>query len=619
MPLKRDLVFNDAPNASTTIPDVVTVESSSSKPSKDLSKTLRPDAPIIEDWTSDFKDEYEIVSLLKQKDPSFVQTSEHVKTHRESNPMWNNAKRVNHYHSTRMYHPHSNRNVVPTAVLTRSGLVSLNAARSVSTIVPQTMVKSPRPFKHVVNKAHSPIRRPINHRPAPKNSNFHKKVTTVKVSKVNAVKDTKGNWVWKPKCIVLDHVSRFTSASMTLKQFDYTDALGRSNGCSSHMTKNISYLSDFKEINGGYAVFGGNPKGDPLGKFDGKADEGFLVGYSVNSKAFRVFNSRTRILQEILHINFLENEPNVSWSGPKWLFDIDVLTQSMNYQPVVAGNQPNHSAGIKENLVVDPQNTDVDATFDVKKNENEVHVSPSSSDKPKKHDEKAKREAKGKNMPALEDIIYSDDEEDVGAEADFFNMDTNISISPIPTTRVHKDYPVTQIIGELTSAPLTRSMARMGHTQEEGIDYEEVFSPVARIEAISLFLAYASFMGFMVYQMDFKSAFLYGTIVEEVYVCQPLGFEDPDYPDKVYKFSLTDSKSASTPIDTEKPLLKDHDGEDVDIHIYIVTMLELALIGSPQQEVVLDYRLISWQCKKQIVVATSSSEAEYVAVARCCA
>ncbi|GJV01506.1 putative ribonuclease H-like domain-containing protein [Tanacetum coccineum] len=83
-----------------------------------------------------------------------------------------------------------------------------------------------------------------------------------------------------------------------------------------------------------------------------------------------------------------------------------------------------------------------------------------------------------------------------------------------------------------------RNKARLvaqGHTQEEGIDYDEVFAPVARIEAIRLFLAYASYMGFMVYQMDVKSAFLYGQIEEEVYVCQPPGFEDPDHPDKVYK------------------------------------------------------------------------------------
>ena len=83
-----------------------------------------------------------------------------------------------------------------------------------------------------------------------------------------------------------------------------------------------------------------------------------------------------------------------------------------------------------------------------------------------------------------------------------------------------------------------RNKARLvaqGYTQEEGIDYEEVFAPVARIEAIRLFLAYATFMGFTVYQMDVKSAFLYGTIEEEVYVSQPPGFIDPDHPDKVYK------------------------------------------------------------------------------------
>nr|GFB44132.1 putative ribonuclease H-like domain-containing protein [Tanacetum cinerariifolium] len=83
-----------------------------------------------------------------------------------------------------------------------------------------------------------------------------------------------------------------------------------------------------------------------------------------------------------------------------------------------------------------------------------------------------------------------------------------------------------------------RNKARLvaqGHTQEEGIDYEEVFAPVARIEAIRLFLAYASFMGFPVYQMDVKSAFLYGTIEEEVYVCQPPGFQDPENFDNVYK------------------------------------------------------------------------------------
>ncbi|GKE13787.1 putative ribonuclease H-like domain-containing protein [Tanacetum coccineum] len=92
------------------------------------------------------------------------------------------------------------------------------------------------------------------------------------------------------------------------------------------------------------------PSGDPLGKFDGKADEGFLVGYSINSKAFRVFNTRTRKVEENLHITFLENKPNVAGSGPDWLFDIDLLTNSMNYKPVITGNQTNRNACIKDNV-----------------------------------------------------------------------------------------------------------------------------------------------------------------------------------------------------------------------------------------------------------------------------
>nr|GEX49812.1 putative ribonuclease H-like domain-containing protein [Tanacetum cinerariifolium] len=87
---------------------------------------------------------------------------------------------------------------------------------------------------------------------------------------------------------------------------------------------------------------------DPLGKFQGKVDEGFLVGYSVYSKAFRVFNSRTRIVQETLHVNFMENKPNVAGSGPAWLFDIDSLSQTMNYHPVLAENQTHSHAGFQD-------------------------------------------------------------------------------------------------------------------------------------------------------------------------------------------------------------------------------------------------------------------------------
>nr|GEX64154.1 ribonuclease H-like domain-containing protein [Tanacetum cinerariifolium] len=165
------------------------------------------------------------------------------------------------------------------------------------------------------------------------------------------------------------------------------------------------------------------------------------------------------------------------------------------------------------------------------------------------------------NMPELEDIsIFEDPSEDIfGAEADLNNLESTFQVSLILTTRIHKDHPLKQVIRDLHSAPQTRRMTKsetehetkkdergiviknkarlvtQGYTQEEGIDYDEVFAPISRIKAIRLFLDYASFKDFVVYQMDVKSAFLYGQIEEKVYVCQPSGFKDPDFPDKVYK------------------------------------------------------------------------------------
>ncbi|GKE27283.1 putative ribonuclease H-like domain-containing protein, partial [Tanacetum coccineum] len=211
---------------------------------------------------------------------------------------------------------------------------------------------------------------------------------------------------------------------------------------------------------------------------------------------------------------------------------------------------------------------------------------------------------------------------------------------------------------------VTRNKARLvshGYTQEEGINYDKVFAPVVRIKAIRLFLAYASFMGFMVYQMDMKSAFFYGTIEEEVYVCQPLGFEDHDYPDKVYKvvealyglhqalrawygtlakylldngfqrgkvyvddiifgstnkelctefqklmhdkFQMSsmrelnfflDVRTASTPMDKENPLLKDSDGDDVDVHLYRSMIGSLMYLTSSRPDIMFVARQIEY-------------------------
>ncbi|GKB80877.1 putative ribonuclease H-like domain-containing protein, partial [Tanacetum coccineum] len=148
--------------------------------------------------------------------------------------------------------------------------------------------------------------------------------------------------------------------------------------------------------------------------------------------------------------------------------------------------------------------------------------------------------------------------------ADFTNLEPVVNVSPIPTSRINSIHPSTLILGDPQSAFQTRSkvtkssgahafvyrnkkdergivvrnkarLVAQGHRQEEGINYDEVFAPMARIEAIRIFLAFASYMGFIVYQMDVKSAFLYGKIDEEVYVSQPPGFIDPKYHKKVYK------------------------------------------------------------------------------------
>nr|GEY75047.1 hypothetical protein [Tanacetum cinerariifolium] len=336
------------------------------------------------------------------------------------------------------------------------------------------------------------------------------------------------------------------------------------------------------------------------------------------------------------------------------------------------------------------------------------------------------------NMPALKDVSTFDltkDDEDDDAVANMNNLDTTIQVSPIPTTRIHKDHPFDQLIRDLQSATQTRKMLKnleehrfeepkkvihalkdpswieamqeellqfklqedergivirnkarlvaQGYTPEEGINYDEVFAPVARIEAIRLFLAYALFKDFVVYQMDVKSAFLYGKIEEEVYVCQPSGFEDPNFLDRVYKvekalstkkelcfafeklmqekfqmsymreltfflglqvkqkkdiakilnkFGFTEVKTASTPMETQKPLLKDEDGEEVDVRMYrylkgqpklglwypkdspfdLVAYTDSDYAGASldKKSTTGGYqffgcRLISWQCKKQ--------------------
>nr|GEX19172.1 retrovirus-related Pol polyprotein from transposon TNT 1-94 [Tanacetum cinerariifolium] len=305
---------------------------------------------------------------------------------------------------------------------------------------------------------------------------------------------------------------------------------------------------------------------------------------------------------------------NIVGSGPDWLFDIDALTRTINYEPVVVGTQSNGLAGtkasdnarqarketqpIKDYILLPLWIADLSFSQDPKSSQDD-EFRPSSVDGTKVDEDSRKeiecndQEKEHKvnntnnvnivsstvnaasinednelpfdlNMHALEDVSifnFLNNDEDDDIVADTNNMNKKDERGIVIRNKVR--------------------LVAQGHTQEEGIDYDEVFAPVARIEAVRLFLAYASFKDVVVYQMDVKSDFLYGKIEEEVYVCQPPGFEDPDFPGRVYKVEkalcglhqaprawFIEVKNASKPMETQNPLLKDKDGKEVDVYMY---------------------------------------------------
>nr|GEV77733.1 ribonuclease H-like domain-containing protein [Tanacetum cinerariifolium] len=576
MPPKLDLVFHDALTVNETVPTAFNVELSPTKPDKDFPHSHRPSAPIIEDW-----------------DPNSEDDS-------EAEPTQN------------------------APILTRSKLVPLTAARPVSTNVPHNNVISPRPAKTVGTKLHSPPRRTINRRPSPPASNFPPKVTTVKAPKVNAVKGVQGNW---DKGVI-------------------------DSRCSRHMTGNMSYLTDFKEINGGYVAFGRNPKGvkitskgkirtgkldfddvyfvkelkfdlfsvsqmcdkknsvlftdtkciilspefklpdenqvllrvprennmynvnlknivpsrdltclfekatldktpsigfmrpfgcpvtilntlDPLGKFNRKADEGFLVGYFVSSKAFRVFNSRTQIVQETLHINFLENKPNVAEkAGEK------------NVQQYVLF--PLWSSGSK-----DPQNTDNDATFELKEPEFKALWYTRWMLKVLSFIELLKKRYMFEKPPGFEDPDYPNKIYKVvkalyglhqALRAWYENLANYLLENGFQRGKIDQTLFIKKQKCDILLVQVYVDDIIFGSTNKDLCKaFEKLMKDKFQMSSMG---ELAFFWGLQVKQKQ-----------DGIFISQ-----DKYIAEILRKFGLNDEKLASTPIDTKKPLLKDPDG-----------------------------------------------------------
>ncbi|GJX66480.1 hypothetical protein Tco_0300823 [Tanacetum coccineum] len=548
---------------------------------------------------------------------------------------------------------------------------------------------------------------------------------------------------------------------------------------------------------------------DPLGKFDGKADEGFLVGYSINSKAFRVFNNKTRkpitIGNQTNGDAGIETNVNAWKAGQEKAFDHEyiLLPLMLSNYPLSSSSQSTDNKDADElpgkgdddlteldNLLVqqkegcanntnrvstvnpsvsaagqgfdnaDDQERIDSSTQDVNTTGPSINTASENINIGSSNINTASPIPNDPSMKSLEatgifDDAY-DDREEVGAEADHNNLVITMNVSSIPTTKIHKDHPIEQIIRYLHSAPLTRRMSqqnleelslviyikkkrRTNHKDYQNCLFACFFSQIEPKKVIQALIdprwieamqeelqqfklqkkdesgivvrnkarlvaqGYTQEEGIDYDEMDVKSAFLFGTIEEEVYVCQPpepgmrpclptywkidteekedgtFISQDKYMADILKKFDFSSVKTASTPIETNKALLKDEEVKDVDVYLYRLMIGSLMYLTSSRPDIMfgvcacarfqvtpkvsnlhavnrifrylkgqpklglwyprdspfdleafsdrksttggcqfLGKKLISWQCKKHNIVANSTTEAEYVAAANCC-
>ncbi|GJU51217.1 uncharacterized mitochondrial protein-like protein [Tanacetum coccineum] len=665
---------------------------------------------------------------------------------------------------------------------------------------------------------------------------------TDKIERVNNVKDKNVN-TDKPKAVVNDakpkavvNAVKGNNVNAGNLQLDVQDQGVIDSGCSRHMIGNMSYLTDYEEIDGGYVAFGGNPKGGKItgrvprknnmysvdlkniipkegltclfakatsdeselwhtrlghinfkpmnkwlreiyvrddysrfswvfflatkdetsgilksfitrvenlidqrvkvircdnrtefknkemnqfcerkGKFDGKSDEGFFVGYSINSKAFRVFNSGTRIVEENLHVQFSKNTPNIA--GSTKACDDAGKARMETVSGKEGGDLSKEDESInqeKDDNINSTNNVNVTST-------NEVNVIGGKTSIELLDDP---------NMLALENYSIFDstsDDQDIGAEADMNNLDAFMHVSPIPTTRVHKDHPVEQIIGDLNLAPLTRRMIKNLEEHVYQMDVKSAFlygkmkrkSMFVNHQDLKIQTSLTEYKKLKKHCMDYIKLLELDDIIfgsTKKSLCTEfekmmhkkfqmssmgeltffLGLQVKQKEDGIFisqdkyvteilkKFGFTNVKTASTPMETQKLLLKDEDGEEVDVHLYRSMIGSLMYLTSSRPDIMfavcacaryqvnpkvshlhavkrifrylkgqpklglwypkdspfdlvaytdsdyagasldrksttggcqfLESRLISWQCKKQTVVANSTTEAEYATV-----
>nr|GEV71233.1 hypothetical protein [Tanacetum cinerariifolium] len=310
-------------------------------------------------------------------------------------------------------------------------------------------------------------------------------------------------------------------------------------------------------------------------EFDGKADEGHIVGYTASNKAYRVYNVPNKRVEETMNLRYLEEKPNVQGLGHEWYFNLDYLTDTLGYKH----DKVNQSAGTHE-ATTNPAATSEDKRLglgftndaeELQKRASAKIVPPGSIPVPTSSipvpssdimvstddvpvhtisptdsffdDEPTPRFLSPSDLGNHDPSpgIFSSSSYDDEFCAALNNVASIVEVSPVATKRINTVHPQSLIIGDHTSAVQTRSKVKQTTTGRNAIVQVSKcmvlvdFLEVARIEAIRLFLAFASYMGFMVYQMDVKNVFLYERIDKEVYVTQPKGFVDPQHPKKVYK------------------------------------------------------------------------------------